>query len=87
MNTMNALWLKLKPASIKQLSVMLGSLLMSHAARAVNDLPGGPTVNGLDLPFAVTEIAADQKWLHYFMLWLCTVIFIGVFGVMFYSIF
>jgi cytochrome c oxidase subunit 2 len=87
MNTMNALWLKLKPASIKQLSVVLGALLMSQAARAVNDLPGGPTVNGLDLPFAVTEIASDQKWLHYFMLWLCTIIFIGVFGVMFYSIF
>ncbi|HEY4068454.1 MAG TPA: cytochrome c oxidase subunit II [Burkholderiaceae bacterium] len=35
----------------------------------------------------MTEIAADQKWLHYFMLWICTIIFLGVFGVMFYSIF
>ena len=35
----------------------------------------------------VTQIAADQRWLHYFMLVICTVIFVAVFGVMFYSIF
>ncbi|MEP7100495.1 MAG: cytochrome c oxidase subunit II, partial [Burkholderiales bacterium] len=70
-----------------RLGVTLGALLVSHAAMAVNSLPGGPAVNGIDLPPAVTEIAADQKWLHYFMLWICTIIFLGVFGVMFYSIF
>jgi len=36
---------------------------------------------------SVTEIGRDQVWLHNFMLIICTVIFIGVFGVMFYSIF
>ncbi len=72
---------------IAQIGLNLGALLATHAARAVNSLPGGPAVNGLDLPPAVTGIAADQKWLHYFMLWICTVIFLGVFGVMFYSIF
>jgi cytochrome c oxidase subunit II len=87
MKTMKALWLKLKPIRAGQLGITLGALVTSVAARAVNDLPGGPSVNGIDLPAAVTQIAADQKWLHYFMLWICTVIFLGVFGVMFYSIF
>lgn len=56
-----------------------------HAA--VNDLPGGPAVNQLNLGPAVTKIAAEQQWLHWMMLIICTVIFLGVFGVMFYSIF
>ena len=55
-------------------------------AAAVNDLPGGPAVNQLDLHPAVTKIAEDQRWLHYFMLIICMVIFVGVFGFMFYSI-
>ena len=56
-------------------------------AAPVRDLPGGPAVNQLNLHEAVTEIAADQQWLHHFMLIICLVIFVGVFGVMFYSIF
>ncbi len=69
-----------------QLFGALGAALAGSAAWAVNDLPGGPAVNQLDLHPPVTGIAADQIWLHYFMLIICTVIFIGVFGVMFYSI-
>jgi cytochrome c oxidase subunit 2 len=34
----------------------------------------------------VTQIARDIHWLHWFMLIICGVIFVGVFGVMFYSI-
>ena len=56
------------------------------AAQAVNDLPGGPAVNQLNLHPAVTKIAEEQHWLHNFMMILCTVIFVAVFGVMFYSI-
>jgi cytochrome c oxidase subunit 2 len=81
MKTMKALWHRLG-----QLGLTLGVVLASHAAMAVNDLPGGPAVNQLDLHPPVTQIAADQRWLHYFLLVICTVIFIGVFGVMFYSI-
>jgi cytochrome c oxidase subunit II len=55
-------------------------------AQAVNNLPGGPAVNQLDLHPAVTRIAQEQRSLHYFMLVVCLVIFIAVFGVMFYSI-
>ena len=56
------------------------------AAWAVNDLPGGPAVNQLNLHPPVTKIAEEQVWLHWFMLIICTVIFLAVFGVMFYSI-
>ena len=81
MNTMKAI-------SLKASQVVLGASLwvVSTLASATNDLPGGPAVNQLDLHPAVTKIAADQHWLHYFMLIICTVIFLGVFGVMFYSI-
>ena len=82
MKTMNALWMRLG-----QWSLSLGALLWAHAAMAVNDLPGGPSVLQLDLPPPVTAIAREQRWLHYFMLIVCTVIFLAVFGVMFYSIF
>ena len=62
-------------------------LLTTGAAMAVKDLPGGPAVNQLNLHPPVTKIAADQMWLHNFMLILCLGIFVAVFGVMFYSIF
>jgi cytochrome c oxidase subunit II len=62
-------------------------LLGATAARAVNDLPGGPAVNQLDLHPAVTRIAADQRWLHYYIMVFCAVIFVLVFAAMFYSIF
>jgi cytochrome c oxidase subunit 2 len=73
--------------NMTQWGLALGAALTTTAALAVNDLPGGPAVNQLDLHPAVTQIAKDQQWLHYFMLVICTAIFIGVFGVMFYSIF
>ena len=56
------------------------------AAWAVNDLPGGPAVRQLNLHPPVTKIAEEQVWLHWFMMIICTVIFVAVFGVMFYSI-
>ena len=59
---------------------------MSTAAYAVNDLAGGPAVNQLNLPPAATRIAEEQQWLHWFMMAICLVIFVAVFGVMFYSI-
>ena len=59
---------------------------ISTAAHAVNDLPGGPAVRQLNLHPAVTKIAEEQHWLHWFMMIICIVIFVAVFGVMFYSI-
>ena len=59
---------------------------LAGAAHAVEDLPGGPAVRQLNLHAAATRIAQEQSWLHWFMLITCIVIFIGVFAVMFYSI-
>jgi cytochrome c oxidase subunit 2 len=86
MKTMKALWLGCIERA-GQWGLALATLLMAQAAMAVNDLPGGPAVNQLDLHPPVTAIAREQRWLHYFMLIICLVIFIGVFSVMFYSIF
>ncbi|WIT09928.1 cytochrome c oxidase subunit II [Paucibacter sediminis] len=72
---------------MSQLAVTLGAALASHAALAVNDLPGGPAVNQLNLHPPVTKIASEQMWLHNMMLFVCLAIFVAVFGVMFYSIF
>ena len=56
------------------------------AMAQVNDLPGGPAVNQLNFAPPVTKIAEAQHWLHWFMMIICLVIFVLVFGVMFYSI-
>ena len=85
MKTKNSLWQRLFQRSLA-LGMALGVTLASGAAWAVNDLPGGPKVNQLDLHVPVTKIGQDQVWLHDFMLIVCLVIFIAVFGVMFYSI-
>lgn len=74
------------------ISNKLASLLLvsfaswGTAAQAVQDLPGGPAVNQLNLHPPVTKIAEAQHELHWMLLIICTIIFIGVFGVMFYSI-
>ncbi|MBN3855369.1 cytochrome c oxidase subunit II [Paraburkholderia sp. Ac-20340] len=62
-------------------------LVFAGAALAVGDSPGGPAVNEINIQPPVTRIAEELYSLHTMMLILCTVIFIGVFGVMFYSIF
>ena len=67
------------------LSATLGATTVALAQK-VNDLPGGPAVNQLNFAPAVTQIAQEQAWLHWFMMAICLVIFVIVFGVMFYSI-
>jgi cytochrome c oxidase subunit II len=64
----------------------LGGWTAATWAQAVNDLPGGPAVNQLDLHPPASRIAVEQHSLHYIMLIICVVIFVAVFGVMFYSI-
>ena len=74
---------------MKKLRGLLGACAMLFggiAGAQVQDMPGGPRVNQLNLHEGVTEIARDAMWLHWMMLIICLVIFIGVFGVMFYSI-
>jgi cytochrome c oxidase subunit 2 len=57
---------------------------MAGASWAVSDMPGGPGVKQLNLTPGVTRIAADQWWIHNFLLVVCLAIFVAVFGVMFY---
>jgi len=81
---------------MKSIFKKLASLLLAASAwagtaaftlaHAVNDLPGGPAVNQLNLHPPVTKIAEELHWLHWFMLILCAVIFVAVFSVMFFSI-
>jgi cytochrome c oxidase subunit 2 len=66
--------------------VLALAVLPQAVLAQVKDLPGGPAVNQIDLHPPMTRIAVEQQWLHNFMLIVCTVIFIAVFGVMFYSV-
>jgi cytochrome c oxidase subunit 2 len=76
------------PLEKKLTAIAVGVLTSwSGIANAVNDLPGGPAVHQLNLPEAATKIAEEQHYLHWMMLVICLAIFVGVFGVMFYSIF
>jgi len=82
-NTMKSNWRnKIWPANL----LLAAGAAFSGAAHAVNDLPGGPSVRQLNLPTGVTKIAQEQHFLHTVMMILCTVIFVAVFAVMFYSI-
>jgi cytochrome c oxidase subunit 2 len=71
--------------AVRALLLTLASI-STGAVFANQDMPGGPAVNQLNFPVAATKIMAEIHWLHWMMLVICTVIFIGVFGVMFYSI-
>ncbi|SAL21393.1 cytochrome c oxidase subunit II [Caballeronia telluris] len=62
-----------------------GAMLAAGTALAVTDAPGGPRVNELNFQQPATKIAEELFGLHTFMLIICGVIFLGVFGVMFYS--
>ena len=68
---------------------MLGVSLMAAAAStwAVPDIDGGPAVNEITFQKPVTQIADQIYSLHNMMMIICLVIFVAVFGVMFYSIF
>jgi len=73
------------PRELRAWPVWMAATLAAPA-HAVQDLPGGPAVRQLNLHPAVTKIAEAQHDLHWLLLIICTVIFVGVFGVMFYSI-
>ncbi len=66
--------------------LMVTGLLMSGSSFAVNDMTGGPAVHQLNFQSPVTAIATDIYELHVWMMVICGVIFLAVFGVMFYSI-
>ena len=69
-------------------SSMLGASLVTAVvpAWAVTDSVGGPAIRALNFQTPVTPIATQIYSLHTLMLVICLVIFVAVFGVMFYSI-
>ena len=80
---MKSIWRnKFRPADL----LLAAGATVGGAAHAVEDLAGGPMVRQLNMPVGVTKIAQEQHFLHTVMMVLCTVIFIAVFAVMFYSI-
>jgi len=73
----------------KRLLMMIAAIagqLVATSSFAVNDMTGGPAVRQLNFQPPVTAIASDIYQLHTFMMVICVVIFLAVFGVMFYSI-
>ncbi len=70
-------------------SLMLGAgmLAVGMPAWAVVDSIGGPAVKQLNLAAPATKIAEEIYSLHTLVMLICLVIFVVVFGVMFYSIF
>jgi cytochrome c oxidase subunit 2 len=79
-------WAGKAALSVAHAGAAVAAALSGGAAWAVNDMPGGPGVNQLNLTPGVTRIAADQWWIHNFLLIVCLAIFVAVFGVMFYSL-
>jgi cytochrome c oxidase subunit 2 len=69
-------------------SLMLGASLLAAGlpAQAVTDSVGGPAIRQLNFQTPVTPIASQIYSLHTLMLAICLIIFVAVFGVMFYSI-
>lgn len=69
-------------------SLVFGASLLAAGlpSWAVTDSPGGPAVRQLNFQQPVTKIAEEIYSLHTLMLIICLVIFVAVFGVMFYSI-
>lgn len=67
---------------------MLGASLLAAGlpAWAVVDSQGGSAVRQLNLQTPVTQIAEQIYSIHNLMLVICLIIFVAIFGVMFYSI-
>lgn len=76
-----------KPTALAGLVLGLVGLLHGNLALAINDMPGGPSRFQLNLQPAATKVAEEVAVLHWMMLAICLVIFVAVFGVMFYSIY
>ena len=65
-----------------------GQRLAAATFAALSGLPGvALAAREWNLQTPVTEIARQQYELHTFIFWICVIIFVGVFGVMFYSLF
>ncbi|MBT8565908.1 cytochrome c oxidase subunit II [Polynucleobacter paneuropaeus] len=71
---------------VTKASLTLLASLGITLANATENMPGGPAVNQINFAAPATKIMEQIHGLHIMMLIICAVIFIGVFGVMFYAI-
>ena len=71
---------------VTRASLYLAAAFGTAFANATENMPGGPAVNQLNFAAPATKIMQEIHWLHWMMLVICALIFVGVFGVMFYSI-
>ena len=70
--------------AMRPFRLALGPVLMLLSTAA---LAAGSEVSSVNMSPGVTEVGRDIYTLHMIIFWICTVIGIGVFGVMFYSIY
>ncbi|HEU4777033.1 MAG TPA: cytochrome c oxidase subunit II [Telluria sp.] len=68
-------------------ALMLGLAISASIPALAQGVEGRPVANQLNLQMPVTKIAAEIDVLHTWMMIVCLVIFVAVFGVMFYSVF
>jgi cytochrome c oxidase subunit 2 len=66
---------------------MLGLAVSASFPALAQEMQGRPVANQLNLPPSATKIASEINDLHTWMMVVCMVIFVAVFGVMFYSVF
>lgn len=71
---------------VRGLLGMIALSWMTVATAQVQDVPGGPAVDQLNVTPGVTPISQEIYDLHWMIMIICTIIFIGVFGTMLYSI-
>jgi cytochrome c oxidase subunit 2 len=68
-------------------ALMLGLAVSASFPALAQEMQGRPVANQLNLPPSATKIASEINDLHTWMMVVCMVIFVAVFGVMFYSVF
>ena len=68
-------------------ALMLGLAVSASFPALAQDVQGRPVEYQLNLQTPVTKIAAEVNDLHTWMMIVCLIIFVAVFGVMFYSVF
>ncbi len=68
-------------------ALMLGLAVSASFPALAQEMQGRPVANQLNLPPSATKIASEINDLHTWMMVVCMIIFVAVFGVMFYSVF
>jgi cytochrome c oxidase subunit 2 len=71
---------------VTRASLFLSAAFGAAFSHAAENMPGGPAVMQLNFTAPATKIMQEIHWLHWMMLIICALIFVAVFGVMFYSI-